>query len=540
MGVHGSAVTHVGCDACGSRDNVAVYEDGYRKCFSPGCGFYSYEDGGPEGGKVGMKVGLANLLHGTAHSLPKRRLSEETCAKYRYLVGDGVQLATYFDSAGRPCAQKVRSPDKHFRWVGNPGAAQLFGQQLFCGGGKQVVVTEGEIDALSMSQAMGNKWPVVSIPNGASAARRDLAKQVEWLDSFERIVLMFDQDEAGRLATAECAELFTPGKVRIAQLPLKDPNEMVVAGRTRDLLGAMYEAKVYRPDGIVEGTELIEEILKVPERGLTYPWPDLDRFTHGQRVGELVTWTAGTGIGKSQVLREIARFLHVEHGEKVGIIALEESTRHAARAQVSLEVDAPLHIPEVREKVSDDEIRAACERVLGGLFFYDHFGSVDAATLLPKIRFMVKALGVRWIVLDHVSIMVSGNATEGDERKRIDELMTKLRSLVEDLEIGMHVVSHLRKSSGTPFEEGGHITINDLRGSGAIGQVSNLVIGLERNQQCAKDPNRTVLRVLKNRFSGETGITGALAYDSVTGRLKPAALEEVKAPAAAPAEGGDF
>jgi twinkle protein len=115
--------------------------------------------------------------------------------------------------------------------------------------------------------------------------------------------------------------------------------------------------------------------------------------------------------------------------------------------------------------------------------------------------------------------MVSGMATEGDERKRIDELMTKLRSLVEALDIGLHVVTHLRKASGTPHEEGGKVSINDLRGSGAIGHVSNIAIGAERNQQSEEDPNTLTLRVIKNRFSGLNGIAGQLTWKPSTGRL---------------------
>jgi len=243
---------------------------------------------------------------------------------------------------------------------------------------------------------------------------------------------------------------------------------------------------------------------------------------YGQRKREVVTWTAGTGTGKSSLLREVAYGLVKTHGRKVGIIALEESVKHAALAQMSLSLNRQLHLPDVRERTERDDLKKAFDATMGSkqYVFYDHFGTVEAKALLPKIRYMIQALDVEYVVLDHISIMVSGMATEGDERKRIDELMSKLRSLVEELNFGLHIVSHLRKAGGTPHEEGGRVSLVDLRGSGAIGQISDLVVAIERDQQCENgDRNRMRLRVLKNRFSGETGIAGDLTWDSKTGRL---------------------
>jgi twinkle protein len=508
-------VGHEACPECGSQDNLGRYADGHASCFGAGCDYY--EKAGSEAHPSVPRV--SGLWWGEPLALTMRGIELETCQKFRYLQGDGVQLATYFDKSGQPCAQKVRHPDKSFSWTGEPKRAVLFGQQLWGEGGKRVVVTEGEIDALSMAQALKLRWPVVSIPNGASGARKDLAKNLEWLETFREIVLMFDEDEPGRAAAAECAELFTPGKVKIARLSLKDPNEMLLQGRIGELVRACWEAKAWRPDGIVAGVDLIERILAPPPPSIPYPWPGLNTYLRGQRRGEVTTWCGGTGAGKSQLVREIAYDLRVR-GERLGVIALEESTRHAGLQQVALQMGVRLHDPVIRERVADEAIRAAAQTALDGMYFYEHFGSVEASVLLPKIRFMAKALDVRWFILDHVSIMVSGTATEGDERKRIDELMTSLRTTVENLDIGLHIISHLRKANGTPFEEGGRITADDLRGSGAIKQISNNIIAAERNQQAEDEDekNTSTLRVLKNRVFGDTGIAARVLYSKATGR----------------------
>jgi len=403
----------------------------------------------------------------------------------------------------------------------------MFGQHLWRDKGKMVVITEGEIDAMSISQLQDNRWPVVSLRNGAGGAKKDIAKSIEWLEGFEQVILALDTDDPGRQASVECAQLFTPGKCKIWNIPLKDANEMLVAGRSKELLDALWGAKVYRPDGIVEGTATWDLLVR-DEGGssLDYPWPGMQAKLLGLRQHEIVTFCAGSGVGKSQVCRELA--VHaIQHGQTVGYIALEESVARSIRGLVSIVVNAPLHLPLVRkhwtrggEAGKVEELKEAWDLIAGKAYFYDHWGSLDGENLFQRIRYLVHACGCQWIVLDHLSIMVSGDE-EGDERRKIDNLMTKLRSLVEQLSFGLILVSHLKRPDGRPLEEGGKTHLGLLRGSASIGQLSDIVVGQERNQQDEERSNITTLRILKNRFNGETGEAGELVYNSTTGRLFP-------------------
>lgn len=526
-------VGHEACPVCPSSDGLARYDDGGAHCFV--CGHH--EAGGAEPARIQLSVpGRADPLgpppafervEGDYWPLTKRALDEVTCRHFGYRVGtfggEEAQIADFHDARGRLVAQHIRLPGKQFRWVGDAKAAGFFGQRRASASKAfRLYVTEGEIDAMSVSQVKGHRWPVVSLKNGAAGAAKEFAAQVDWLDQFREIVLCFDTDKPGEEAALACAEIL-PHKVKIARLPRKDANEMLVAGEVAALIEAIDGAVAYRPAGIVEGVELIDRILEQPARGLEYPWPCLNRLTHGMRLGEMTTWCAGTGVGKSQVLREVMFHIRQHHGMLVGGILLEESTRHSALAQVSLAMNTPLHIPARRDLVPDEEIRSVAGHVLQGVYFYDHFGSITADAILPKVRYLHHALGVNHIVLDHLSIMVSGMAADGDERKRIDQIVTALRTQVQELGIGLHIISHLRKPSGTPFEEGGTVSLVDLRGSGSIAQLSDMVIALERHQQ-GDDAERhiTRVRVLKNRFSGETGEAGRLAYNPETGRLTEA------------------
>jgi twinkle protein len=509
------------CPECGSRDNLGVFSDGHGHCF--GCGAYIHAVDSPTKAKVQTRP-VEGLAQGEAQDLPRRKLRQDTCGKWGYLIGyvDGkpAQLATYRDLSGRSVAQKVRFADKTFKWVGEPKKAGLYGQHLWRDGGKMLVITEGEIDALSVSQAQENKWPVVSLPNGAQAAAKDIAKQLEWVMKFEKVILMFDGDEHGQKASEEVAAMLPPGKAHIAKLALKDASDMLQAGRDKEIIDAIWQAKLWRPDEIVAGTDLWDVIIDDSKeaRCLQYPWEGLNGITRGLRMGEITLIGAGTGVGKSSICRELAHYL-LSLRETVGVIALEESVRRTAYGILSVELSKPLHLN--REGVTTEQLREAYDKTVGnGRFFtYDHFGSMESENLFNRIRYMVTGCGCQWIVLDHLSIVVSG-MEDGDERRLIDNVMTKLRSMVEELGFGLILISHLKETDGKKsLEEGGETHLNLLRGSRSIGQLSDTVLGLERNQQDPATNHLTRLRVLKNRFSGETGVACVLSYDKETGRL---------------------
>jgi twinkle protein len=434
--------------------------------------------------------------------------------------GSAVQIAPYHDANGVIQAQHLRFRNKDFSWVGEPKSCGLFGQQLWRDSGKMVVVTEGEIDAMSISQIQDNRWPVVSIRSGAAGAKKDIAKASAWLEGFEKVVFAFDMDDPGRKAMAECAILLSPGKAHVWNCPLKDANEMLQAGRIKELMDAIWGAKVFRPDGIVSAEDTWDILMaEEPNSNIPYPWKQLQAKTRGMRLGEIVTFCAGSGIGKSQGVRELAVHL-IGNQEHIGYIALEESVKRSVRGLCGILLNAPIHLPDVRATVSVDDMKKAWDQLAGKAYFYDHWGSIDGDNLFNRIRYLARACGCRWIVLDHLSIVVSGDA-DGDERRNIDNLMTQLRSMVEELNIGLLLVSHLKDPGNghKPLEEGGKIHLNLLRGSRSIGQLSDIVIGMERNQQDEERSNITTLRILKNRFTGETGLAGELEYNPRTGRM---------------------
>lgn len=471
------------------------------------------------------------LIHdGEFLALTKRGITIETCRKFGYKTGKfkdkPVQIAPYFDTDGELVSQKIRFPDKTFTTVGNHKQALLFGQQLWGSGGRKIVITEGEIDAMTVSQVQGNKWPVVSVPNGAAGAKRDLAKHIEWLNTFEEVVLMFDMDDPGRKAVVECVTLFKPGKVKVAHLPLKDANEMLLAGKGDEIVTSIWQSKPYRPDGIVSMKDVKEAARKPIEWGLPWFSPTLTKLTYGRRMGEVYALGAGTGIGKTDIFTQQIAFDLLELKEKVGLFFLEQQPVETVRRLAGKVAGKRFHIPDAGW--SQEELDATIDELDNdNLFLYDSFGATDWTVIASTIRFLAHSEGVRIFYLDHLTALA---AAAENEKDALEAIMAEIGSLVKELNIIIILISHLSTPEGKPHEEGGRVMIRHFKGSRAIGFWCHYMFGLERDQQHKNEAMRTIttFRVLKDRYTGNaTGQVIFLGYDRETGSLYEVPPEDI-------------
>ena len=360
-------------------------------------------------------------------------------------------------------------------------------------------------------------WPMVSLPHGAAGAKKDIQKQIPLFQGYQEIVLFFDSDTAGRQATDEACSVLPPGKVKVARLEgYKDASEALQANDAEAVRKAIWEAKPYRPDGIIDGKSLLT-LVTTPQQPCQheYHFKGIQKKLHGIRYGELTTITAGSGTGKTSFCRELAARL-CDQGESVGILELEASNRRTALGLMSVAAQEPLHIGEHEEA----KLKSIFERTIANwnLYLFDGFGSFEPDLVYNRIEYMATGLECRVVFLDHLSILLSG--LDGDERRMIDQTMTRLRSLVERTGIALFLVSHLRRTnSDQNHEEGARVTLGQLRGSAAIAQISDQVIALERDQQADSARAFTTVRILKNRYSGEVGIACQLEYDLSTCRF---------------------
>lgn len=485
----------------------------------------------------------------TARAIKSRALMQATCRRFQYLVrqnrkGEWEQVAIYCDPHGQPVAAKIRNTgkdgtEKAFYAEGDWSKVGFYGQHLAGSGGKKLTVTEGEIDCLSVSQAFDNRYPVVSVPKGAKEAEKTFRKQLEWLGTFEQIVICFDMDAPGREAAKACAAVLPPGKAFIAQLPEKDANELLKQGRAPELQRAIYNASPFRPDGVVDARELTERCLSPVVAGIPWPWQFLTEWTYGRRGGETYYWGAGTGSGKTDFAAEIIASTitgRTHYGatfvpEGFAVYSYEAGAAAIKKAIAGKIARRRFHIPaeadnpeswkqEDLTNVMREMDTSIWERG-GKLFINENFGKADWEQIASSARFLARAEGITNFFIDPMSALV---LQADDERQALDELSMNIAMLAQELpNAKFYVASHLtRPPEGKSHEEGGRVTLKQFRGSNGIVMFAWFVFGLERNQQAElpEDRTKTVVRSLKDRYTGNSlGKTQELNYDTNTGIL---------------------
>lgn len=531
---------HLPCENCGSSDGNSMFSDGHQWCYV--C--ETYVHGNDETREVASKrtykrtgegSKMSNVWNfgdsnGRYSALTARGISLETAKKYGYWIAkvdnQMYQVANYYDQSGNLTSQKVRDKDKEFRTTGAHKSDALFGKQLW-NGGKKIVVTEGEIDCLTVAELQGCKYPVVSIGHGAKAAKKTLAANYEYFDQFDEIILMFDMDDAGRAAVEESAPVLPSGKVKVAVLPMKDANECHLNGLDKAVMDQIWNAQPWVPDGVVSAMSLRDRVKEAMHKdqvnGLMFSGQDrLNEMTLGARGGEVIMVTSGSGMGKSTFVRQ-QMLMWGREGNRVGMAMLEEAVEETIQDLMGLDNEVRLRQDkELKDLIlTDGRFEQWYDKLFDTDMFhlYDSFAESQEDRLFAKLSYMVDGLGCKVILLDHISIVVSGMEDNSDERKTIDRLMTRLKSFAKTKGVVVVVICHLKNpEKGKAHEEGRPVSITDLRGSGALRQLSDTIIALERNQQ-GDNPNLVRLRVLKCRFTGDTGIAGHMRYDKETGWL---------------------
>ena len=531
--------THQPCESCGSSDALSIYDDGHSYCFS--CQEHLNDSREPdEIIRSTSSARIQPLITDTAWA--DRKISPAVCDFYN-VSDSGFQVRfPYSNSEDKQIACKLRKPGKVFSTEGDFKNATLFGTDTLSKSmgvrSNTVIVTEGEADALaafqmsngisdvavSLSKRAKATVHALSIKSGQASAERDFKNNLELLESFDRVFICFDNEPEAQASAERCARLLRPGKAFIVQLEHKDACEYSAKGLSQEFLAHLKNAACYTPAGIRNAASDFQGLWSEQNlRSIAFPFPKLQSKTLGTRSREIVTWAAGTGVGKSSLLRELQHYYLKQTDANIGIIALEESVDRTRRGILAVEANDRLHLNEVFEKYSKEQIRDYFDNTLGTgrVFIYDHFGSLEMDDLLDRVRYMVQGLDCSVIFIDHLSILVSG-LDVSDERRAIDRTMIMLRQVTEETGCCIHLVTHLRRlGSDRSHEEGVEVNLGHLRGSHGIAQISDTVVSLERDTQ-SDDPvecNTTTLRVLKCRYTGDVGLADRLLYDKATGRM---------------------
>lgn len=489
-------------DTCGSSDGYHTYDDGHGYCFSCNTYFPSETN--------------VLVLHGqqedvTYEYLPWRGVSADTFKFYETKTkvknGKPISLGYQYPNG----SFKVRLLDKkEFYSVGDIAKAGLFGRNRFSAGAhKYVCITEGELDAHALYQTLrDSSVPVCSVQSAATGLR-DCRVDFDFLNSFEHIVLAFDNDEAGRGLTRTVASLFDARKLRQLKFSKhKDATAYVEAGEENELRSLFWKARAYLPDNIKSSLKDFSDILLVPPKlGIPYPFPSLTSMTYGIRTGESVLFTALEGVGKTELMHHIEAHLlkEIPDGQAVGSIYLEEPADRHLQALAGIFLKKPAHLPD-SGVTAVERVQAIKDlvRVDDRLCIYSSFGTDNPDNILDTIRWLVTGANCRYILLDHLNMVCSGLQGE-DERRALEYLCTKLEMLVVELDFALIMVSHVNDEGQT-------------RTSRWTAKIANIRVDLKRDALSTDLTTRNTLElsVSKNRYGGLTGPAGKYLFDSYT------------------------
>jgi len=493
---------HLPCPCGNSSDAYSEYSTG-GYCFS--CGKKFWKDK-PEEVIEDMDEYSVQQIPYRAHTLASLQKYD---VKQRIRDADGELLETLYPYSDQSVKHRRFDGDRKgkFYWDNYKGPG-LFGADKFdAGSALAITITEGEEDTLSAYAMLGHRYPVVSVQS-ASQARADCAAMHDYLMSFEKIYLCFDNDEAGHRAEAQVSSLFPYNKIFVVKkTKYKDANDYEKNNAHDEYKRLWFNAKRHDPENIVASFSDIEALFKAPKKRAiaSFPFEGLQKATYGIRTGETYLFKALEGIGKTEVLGAIEYHVAKTEGFPIGIIHLEEDIQRSAYRLVGYEVEQPVHLEgftdfnheqlmEVYRKVAKEDNRVN--------FYQAGKNDNDVAAFLNAIRFMVASAGCKIVFFDHISrVATSFNLDVAG----LDNFATSLAKMAVELDFALLMITHVNDDGLT-------------RGSRNISKEAWTVISLNRDK-LNPDPllrNTTSFVVEKNRHASITGPAGCVYFDPMT------------------------
>lgn len=547
----GTFIRHTACVKCGSSDANAIYEDGSTYCFS--CG---KADGKSSVNKTKtfIKEDPKTMTKESKPAITEqeykefkertqidsnnfRGIRDETYAYFgvRHLMDvDDMVMEQYYTITqdGQPVGIKIREIPKTFRSIARTGSeCDLFMQFRFNRGGKYVIVTEGELDALSAYQMLNDynkrkgsefETAAVSATTGAQSVKQ-IANAYKFLDSFENIILCMDNDKAGQEAIEDLVKVMPKGKVKIMKMRMKDPNEYLTSNREKEFLSDFYNAEPYVPVGVMGSGELYNKIVnqaKLPKFRFPHFMKGLnDMFPSGVPLGHIVNIGAGTGLGKTSFVNEMIYDWIFHSPYKIGIVSMELDAGQYGEVMLSRHLSRKLSlIPDENVKqrlIESDETREkANELFMNGeehrFYLLDNRdGTIEE--LQNTIEEMIVSCGCQIIVLDPLQDVLDG--LTNDEQA---VFMKWLKGMIKSHKVTFILINHMRKSqAGASHGE------EDFHGSSTIikSASANIILQRDKNHDDLVERNTTYVFLVKNRICGLTGPAGAVFYDNETHTL---------------------
>ena len=476
-----------------------------------------------------------------------RGISDETykfyAVRHEYSEDTGEMIRQYYPNTkeGAFVSYKVRVLPKDFYSLGELGNdLDLFGQFRWkSGGGKYIAVLAGEIDALSAYEMLNKRdsgygsIPCVSAVNGESGSHKQIQKHFEWFSSFEKIVLIYDNDLAGQQAVEKVAKVLPKGKVFVVRLNLKDTNEYLKAGKEKEWVNLFYRAEKYTPAGVVSSKNIYTQILeRVNVDKISLP-PFMrkleDMMVGGIPLKSIVFLTAASGLGKTSFVNELVLHWIFNTSYKVGVCSLEADVAEYSENLLSRYIGRKLAL--IRDKdekynfLTREDIKAKAielqEDADGNPRFFLNDDRGDFDSIQAKIEQMVVECGCQIIVVDPVS-----DAFSGMDNSQVELFMSWAKQMTKSHNVSFIFIAHSKKIGGNGGKEasgstGAMLTEESITGSSSQYKSSSINIILTRNKmaECPDERNTSKVFLAKCRHSGYTGPAGEIYYEPETHTL---------------------
>lgn len=543
----GQLIGHFPCFGCGGSDPLAIYkkkkDDGSfyydGTCYS-NCGFVA-----PEEIEENFVVEELDSYKPRSNAAPltqseiekiqsneirgwrERKIKKSTSAKYGvYTKVDDSDVVThrYYPATEKGSVvgyhvrndkvKQAKKVDKDvegvpFYALGKVNAnCELFGQSLFPAGGKFLVITGGEEDAQAVYQTLKTdkyETAIVSPLVGEGNAAKQIANQYKYVNSFQKVILMFDNDKAGQDAAKEVSRIFGFGKAVIADLIYKDPCEYLkYSDGEVKLKKAFWEAMPKKPSQVLTVADIYERALQMPEMGLSFPWESATKATLGIRRGEIHIVGAAPKIGKTEHQHQLIKHMTDVHGEVVGVMSLEENPVKTLKKVAGKYAKKQFTKPPEVGGYTLDEMKSAFNLLDEKMEFYSSDGVRDHTEILETIRYWASK-GIWFFILDPLTALVA-EYSSSEANDVLNSFMSKAASLCMELQVTIFMYSHVNPvKSGVPHDAGGDVLSSQFTGSRAMEKWAHYGWGIQRNRTEKDEQKRNTARVtlLFDREFGE-------------------------------------
>ena len=510
--------------SCGSSDAFSFNTDGYGLCHSCDTPYPSSKPKHSWAAERYPTKGSNNNMSFTPKAVVSFTPEDKSTGSYVNMRGINTKTMEDYDVLTYPDRQEYVYPsggikvrrlaEKGFYAKNNFKGDELFGMNLFtAGSAKMVTITEGELDALSAAQMLkgGYTNPVVSLPS-ATPSKKLWENCSDWLNSFEKIVLSVDNDEAGNALADKVAKLF-PNKVyRVDHRPFKDANDFLQNGKAADFKNAWWNARKYTPENVLNSTEDFLTLYRDTPEHQYVPTgiQALDDKILGLMQGHFTVIKAPTGIGKTEVMRYL-EYNMIKEEVPIAAWHLEETKLRSLLGLVSYECSDNLTRRDlIEEKGAEDRVIDAIKKVTEKELFYQFFlgDGQGADELCEQIRYFAVACGCKFVFFEPIQDVVVGTSEESKESMLAD-LSIRLSKLAAELNVGIVTIAHTNENGDPKYCK-------------MIGQRASVILDLQRDKEAEsiEERNTTYIRVEKNRPCSEEGSAGMMRFNLDTFTLR--------------------